>query len=161
MRSVPSRLQAPLAGGDRALPRRVVRIDLAHEKDFVAPARDRLGDQLLRFAFAIHLGGVDQRRAEVETQPQRRDLFRPRTRIVPDVPGSLAVGGHALPRRQSDAFHFGNRLTAFSRCEVSPARCVQMMPSRTSLSAIASMTPPAAPWMSRFRCVTRWTTVVE
>ena len=30
------------------------------------------------------------------------------------------------------------RLTAFSRCVLSPARCVQMMPSRTSLSAIAS-----------------------
>ena len=41
----------------------VVRIHLADQHDVVAPAaRDRLADDLLGHAFAVHLGGVDHRR---------------------------------------------------------------------------------------------------
>ena len=65
--------QAPLAGGHHALARGVVRIDLAHQKHLGALTRDRLGHHFFRAALAIHLGGVDQRHAEVDAEPQRVD----------------------------------------------------------------------------------------
>ena len=47
-----------------------------------------------------------------------------------------------------------SRRTTFMRCTVSPARCVQMMPSRTSLAAWASIVKPVAPCRSMLICVT-------
>ncbi len=54
------------------------------------------------------------------------------------------------------SYHLSRR-TDFMRCTESPARCVHMTASRTSLSARAFMrTTPAPPWMSRLSAVTRW-----
>jgi hypothetical protein len=49
-----------------------VRVDLADQEDLVAAAGDGLADHFLGAALAIHLGGIDQRHAEVEPEPQRR-----------------------------------------------------------------------------------------
>lgn len=49
----------------------------------------------------------------------------------------------------------GKRRITFSRCELSFARWVQMTPSRTSLSAWASIVPPAATWIAMLSAVTR------
>ena len=59
--------QATLAGGDGVLAGRILRIDLAHQKDLIASAVDRLGNELLGLALAIHLGCIDEGEAEVET----------------------------------------------------------------------------------------------
>ena len=83
-------LEAALAGRDDAAPRGVVRIDLADQAHLVAPARDRLGDDLLGAAFAVHLGGVDQGDAEIEPELQRGDLGVERAapaRPCPRCPG--------------------------------------------------------------------------
>ena len=87
-------LEAALAGRDGAAPRGVVRIDLADQAYFVAPARDRLGDDLLGAAFAVHLGGVDQRDAEIEPELQRGDLGVERAALLAHAPGALAEHRH-------------------------------------------------------------------
>ena len=48
----------------------------------------RLADQLLGRAVGVHLGGVDQRHAEVEARAQRRDLVGTAVGVLaqPQVP---------------------------------------------------------------------------
>jgi hypothetical protein len=73
--------------------RRLEWIDLADEKRFVAAAFDRLGDKPPRRALTVHLGGIDQRAAEVQTQLMRCDLlrawhdFRPYAKCLERAPG--------------------------------------------------------------------------
>jgi len=82
-----------------------VRIDLADDKCLVTPPGNGLADEFFRTAVAVHLGGVDQRRAEVKPETQRGDLLGARGAAVADVPGALAEGGNALARGQHDGFH--------------------------------------------------------
>src|SRR5262249_1959936 len=56
--------------------------------------------------------------------------------------------------------YLASRRVAFIRCTLSPARWLQMMASRTSLSARRSKTPAPA-WRSRLSSVTSWITSVE
>src|SRR5262249_24554283 len=56
--------------------------------------------------------------------------------------------------------YLASRRVAFIRCTLSPARWLQMMASRTSLSARRSKTPVPA-WRSRLSSVTSWITSVE
>ena len=89
----------------RSAPRRVVRQDLAHQKHLVPPPRDRLGDQLLGAAVAIHFGGIDEREAAVETEPERGDFLGALRAVVAHVPGTLAESRDALAAGQGDGFH--------------------------------------------------------
>jgi hypothetical protein len=66
--------QAGLAGPGRALAARVVRQHLADQEDLLTPAGDGLTDQYFRVPVRVHLGGVDQVHAGVETMAQRGDL---------------------------------------------------------------------------------------
>jgi len=50
-----------------------VRVDLADQEDLVAAPGDRLADDLLGAALAVHLGGVDQRHAAFDAAAQRGD----------------------------------------------------------------------------------------
>ncbi len=59
-------LQAAFASLDSPLAACVVGIDLADQEHLIAPPLDRLADDFLRAAFAIHFGGIDQRHAEIE-----------------------------------------------------------------------------------------------
>ncbi len=90
--------QATLAGGNSGLAGRILRIDLAHQKDLIASAVERLGNELLGLALAIHLGCIDEGEAEVETEPQGGDLFCSGCRMLPQVPSALAESRHALTR---------------------------------------------------------------
>ena len=99
-------LQAALAGGDRAFARGVARIDFAVDKQPVAPPGDRFAHHFLGAAFAVHLGGVDQADAQIEPQPERRDLGGALAALLSHVPGAHAEGGHALAGRQEDLPHF-------------------------------------------------------
>ena len=58
----------------------VVRIDLADQEHLVAPPGDRLADHLLGAALAVHLGGVDQRHAEVDARAAAPPTSGPRRR---------------------------------------------------------------------------------
>ena len=85
---------------------------------------DRLGDDLLGAAVAVHFRGVDQRDAELDAEPERRDLVLAAARASPmrQVPspntgmvspdGSLVVG-MARPAMDSDRLvvfaHLGMR----------------------------------------------------
>lgn len=90
--------QAALAGGDGRPAGRVVRIDLAHQEHLVASVSDRLGDEFLGPALAIHLGGIDQGEAEVETEPERCNLLRAARPVLRHVPSPQAERRHALTR---------------------------------------------------------------
>jgi len=68
----PQSREAALAGRDGRAHAGVVGIGLGDEIDLFATPRDRRGDHLLGTAFGVHLGGVDERQAEVETRAQRR-----------------------------------------------------------------------------------------
>jgi hypothetical protein len=59
---------------------------LGHQEDLITTPVDCLADEFLGCAPAIHLGGIDQRHAEVETKAQRRDLVRPALRVIAQVP---------------------------------------------------------------------------
>jgi hypothetical protein len=92
--------QAALAGRDRAASRRVFGQHLADEEDLLAPARDRRPDDFLRPAVAVHFRGVDQRHAEIETQPQRRDLLAAPPAVLAHRPGAPPERRHALAARK-------------------------------------------------------------
>ena len=59
----------------RRCARRCADSTLLTMNSLVAPAGDRLADDLLGAAVAVHLGGVDQRHAEIDAEPQRRHLL--------------------------------------------------------------------------------------
>jgi hypothetical protein len=88
-------LQAAFAGQHCAAARGVLREHFAHQEYFVAPAADGFGDQFLRGAVTIHLGGIDQRHAEVETRAQRLDFVGAPLAVFPQFPRALAQGGNA------------------------------------------------------------------
>src|SRR5262245_53146198 len=64
-------LQAALCGVGEPGPGAVPWIGLGDQEYLLAPALDRLADDFLGLAFAIHLRGVDQRHAEIEAKPDR------------------------------------------------------------------------------------------
>jgi hypothetical protein len=100
----PEALQAAIAGGHRPDRRRMARQDLADQEDLVAASGDRLADQLLGRAGAIHLGCVDQEHAELDTEAQRRDLLRSRPPAFAQIPRALPEHRHRVAGRQlSDA----------------------------------------------------------
>ena len=70
-------LEAALAGRDRVLSAGVVRIHLAYYKEIVTPAGHRLRHDFLGAAVAVHLGRVDERHPELESQ-RKRCAFPPR-----------------------------------------------------------------------------------
>ena len=57
-------------------------------------------DDLLGLAVAIHLGGVDQRHAEVEAELERGDLLGAAARALAHAPCPLAEARHDLASRE-------------------------------------------------------------
>ena len=93
MWSVPSRRSEPSQAprtysGLPSMPRagRVVGVaddaELGREEDLVAAAGDRPPDQLLVGVGAVHVGGVEERDAELEGAVDRADRLR-RRRVAP------------------------------------------------------------------------------
>src|SRR5437763_11632857 len=68
----------------------------------VAPVADRLADQLLGRALAVHLGGIDERHPELDSALQRRDLLRAAAGAIADIPGTEAKGRNFAAGRQGD-----------------------------------------------------------
>src|SRR5579872_3135701 len=98
-------LQAALAGGGNASPRCVRRQNLADNENSVALPGDRLTDQFLGAAVAVHFGGVDQSYAEINAAFEGGDGFRLMSAALAHHPGAQAERRHRLATRQGDGFH--------------------------------------------------------
>src|SRR5256885_10058125 len=96
-------LEAALARDNRSLPRCVVRVDLADQKNVVALTLDCLSDYFLSATVAVHLGGVDQRHPEVDSQLQCGDFALAVARTLPHLPSPEAENGHQSARWQRNA----------------------------------------------------------
>ena len=103
MRSVLSRFRLRSQAAMVPARRRILGQHLADDEAFVAPPLHGLGDDLLGAAIAIHLGGVDQRHAEIEPELERRDLVFAHPPALAHVPGALAELRHGLAGRQRDS----------------------------------------------------------
>src|SRR5262249_36765451 len=93
-------LQAALAGNRHAAPAGILRIDLADDKDLIAPPLDGFGHDFLGTALAIHLRRVDQAEAEIESEPKRCGLALAVATPLAHPPGTLTQRHHRLARRQ-------------------------------------------------------------
>ncbi len=89
-------LQAALACRDGAMLRGVVRIDLADDEDLLVPPGNRLTDDLLGTALAIHLGGVDQGDAAIDAVAERSDRRSAIAATLAETPSTLAKNWHLL-----------------------------------------------------------------
>ena len=65
--------------------------------------RDGLAPRLLGLALAIHLGGVDERHTELDTEAQRGDLLAPAPAVAGHLPGALSKRRALLATRQLHA----------------------------------------------------------
>src|SRR5882724_252077 len=109
--------EARLARARHTRARGVLGQHLGDEEDLVAPPGDRLADQLLDAAGAVHLRRVDVRHAGVEPGAERR-----RAPVALHVPRPLADDGHGdarLPERL--ASHRIRSRTAGSTCSTGAA----------------------------------------
>ncbi len=93
-------LQAGVARGHRAAPRRVMRQHLADEEDTGATAGDGFADNFLGPAVGVHLCRVDERHAEVEAEPKCGHFRRAPASVFTHSPRPLAEGGDHLARRE-------------------------------------------------------------
>ena len=81
--------QAVLAGPFHAGPRSIGRQHLGNQKGLVAAPGDGFRHHLLGAAAGIHLRRIDERDAEVQPEPQRRDLVGAAPAVLTHLPGAL------------------------------------------------------------------------
>ena len=96
-RALAQAAEARLARAQHPRARGVLRQHLGDEEDLLAPPRDRLADQLLDPAGAVHLGRIDVGHAQVEPGAERS--HRRGTAVALHVPRPLANDGHGDARR--------------------------------------------------------------
>ena len=109
-------LERALAGGECALVGRVRGKDLGGDEDAVALARHGFGDDLLGLAVGVHLGRVDVGQAELDAEPERRDLVLLEAPVLTHVPGALAddadrnAGGSERACKHPGSLHLPSNL---------------------------------------------------
>src|SRR5258706_11283607 len=109
----PEPLAAAIAGGGNAGAAGVVRVDLADDVQLFTFERasaqrfaQRLPDNLLGAAFAVHLGGVDQSITQLEREPHGSDFFTlaaPRFAHAPSAEAERRKMSRSI--RQGDGTH--------------------------------------------------------
>ena len=92
----PQTAEGALASRNRPSRRGVMRENLGHQKDFLASPGDRLADQLLCCARAVHLRRIDMGHAEIETAAHGCD--RGGAVALLEIPRSLANDGNVATR---------------------------------------------------------------
>lgn len=100
-------LQAGLAGALDPTPARVLRINLTDQENLVAQAGQGFAEQSLGRPVTIHLRGVDQGHAEVDTRTKRGNLRLVLARVLAHAPGALTESGHLGVVRQGHSSHHG------------------------------------------------------
>src|SRR6218665_1813857 len=93
-------LQAAFAGRQRAIERRIPRIDLRNEKDFVALTGDSATGDGFRPAVGIHFSRVDERHAEFDAVAEAFGLAVGVGGVFAHAPGAEAKGRHFGAVRQ-------------------------------------------------------------
>ena len=97
-----------LQGGNDVAPAGMVRVDLAHQKHFIAAPGDGFADDFLRTAVAVHFRGIDQFQPDRQPQLQCRDFARPRRCAFTHPPGAQPECGHCRAARQNDLTQRGS-----------------------------------------------------
>ena len=82
-----------------------MRVDLADHVDAVAATGDGFGNDFLCAAFAVHLGGVDQRQSEIEAKLKRLDLGCLARVLLAHAPGAETKRGDRVAVQQSHRAH--------------------------------------------------------
>jgi hypothetical protein len=103
-------LEASLASGDGAGARGVLGQHFGDEENLLAAPLDGLGHDLLGAAIGVHLGGIDERHAEIEAKAKRCDLLVALARALAHGPGALPKLWHGFAGREADfgdAAHHG------------------------------------------------------
>jgi hypothetical protein len=90
----------------RAVAGCILRQHFAHQKNLIAPPGNCFRDQFLGGAVAIHLGGIDQRHAEIEPGAQRLELVGPPRTLLAELPGPLTKNRDGVAFRQRNRGHF-------------------------------------------------------
>src|SRR5437867_13029788 len=83
-----------------------MRINLRNNEDAIALTLDCIGHNFFRAAFAIHLGGIDQCHAQLDSEAQCGDLILVRSYILAHAPGALTQYWNALAIGKRAGFHF-------------------------------------------------------
>ena len=129
-------LQATQAGLARFLDAAapgVLRIDLADQEDLFAHAAERLTEQGLRYAVAVHFGGIDQGHAEIDPRAKGADLLLAQASVLAHSPGALAEGRHGRPVRE--VYRSDHRVSLPCRPRCTPHRDANPLPCRDGRSA--------------------------
>jgi hypothetical protein len=129
----PQARQAALAGLDHAAARGVVGIDLGDDEDAVVAALERFADDLLGTALAVHLGGVDQADAVVESGVDGRNLAPALARVLAHPPGAEAELRHRRAVGQGDGSH--RRLLVAAARRMAAARPIVIPPAWAGAAA--------------------------
>src|SRR5690348_15826865 len=74
-----------------------MRPHLGDQEDLFTAAGDSLADEYLRIPVRIHLGGVDQVHADVQTAAQRGNLRAAASPALAEAPGALAEHRDLVP----------------------------------------------------------------
>src|SRR5262245_55311918 len=86
-------------------------IDLADDEEVVALAGNGCGERLLGAAVAVHLGGIDQRDAEIETELDRRDFRNSLRLALAHAPGAEPQHRHLVAALEGDMPHLSLQVT--------------------------------------------------
>ena len=124
----------------------IARIHLTDNENPVPPPLHHLGHHLFGAALGVHLGGVDQRHAEIETQTQRSHLARRLGLALAHVPGAQTQGGDGLAGGQRDGAHqdaacSATRITRKKLPPQSFSRAPRSYPRRASSSVMFAVSP--------------------
>ena len=83
-----------------------MRIRFGDDKYAIALTLDCICHHFFSAAVAVHLRGIDQRHAEINSQTQRRDFSRVRAFLFAHSPRALTQHGNARAIGKCDCFHF-------------------------------------------------------
>ena len=82
-----------------------MRIHFGNNEHAIALILDCIGHNFFRAAFAVHLGGIDQRHAEVDSKSQGSDFIVVRLLVLAHAPGALTQHGYAFAIMNRNNFH--------------------------------------------------------
>ncbi len=120
----PQSTQAARAGFRQIRAAGVMRINFGHEKDVLAPARDRLPHHFLGRALSVHLRRIDQRHPELDSEPQGGHFLHTIPFALAHFPRPLPEGGHGCLIGQRNGLHHSifERTIAVRKKRAHPAK---------------------------------------
>ena len=102
--------QRPFAGSDRSCPGRIVWQHFGDQEHRSPPPRDRFAHQAFGRAIGIHLGRVDQAKAQIETSLKGMDFVRACGGPLPHSPRPKTEAWDLHARSKRNSGHTGSVL---------------------------------------------------